>query len=98
MARRKRRVFTREYKAEVVELIRKSGRSLSEVAKELDLTRTAVAEWVKQAEVDAGRGGTGALTTAEREELVRLRRDNRRLQMEHEILRKAAAFFAKESA
>ncbi len=98
MARRKRRVFTREYKAEVVELIRKSGRSLTEVAKELDLTRTAVAEWVKQAEVDAGRGGTGALTTAEREELVRLRRDNRRLQMEHEILRKAAAFFAKESA
>jgi transposase len=91
-------VFTREYKAEVVELIRKSGRSLSEVAKELDLTRTAVAEWVKQAEVDAGRGGTGALTTAEREELVRLRRDNRRLQMEHEILRKAAAFFAKENA
>jgi transposase len=98
MARRKRRVFTREYKAEVVELIRKSGRSLSEVAKELDLTRTAVAEWVKQAEVDAGRGGTGALTTAEHEELVRLRRDNRRLAMEREILRKAAAFFAKESA
>jgi transposase-like protein len=98
MARRKRRVFTREYKAEVVELIRKGGRSLTEVAKELDLTRTAVAEWVKQAEVDAGRGGTGALTTAEREELVRLRRDNRRLQMEHEILRKAAAFFAKENA
>ena len=97
MARRKRRVFTREYKAEVVELIRSSGRSIGDVARELELTRTAVAEWVKQAEVDAGRG-TGALTTAEREELVRLRRENRRLVMEHEILRKAAAFFAKESA
>jgi transposase-like protein len=98
MARRRRRAFTREYKAEVVALIRKSGRGVGEVARELDLTRTAVAEWVKQAEVDTGRGGTGELTTAEREELVRLRRENRRLAMEHEILRKAAAFFAKESA
>lgn len=97
MARRKRRMFTKEYKAEVVELIRKSGRSIGSIAKELDLTETAVREWARQAEVDAGRGGTGALTTAEREELVRLRRENRRLTMEHEILRKAAAFFAKES-
>jgi transposase len=97
MARRRRRAFTREYKAEVVELIRKSGRSIGAVAKELDLTETAVRDWVRQAEADAGRGGTGALTTAEREELVRLRRENRRLVMEHEILRKAAAFFAKES-
>jgi transposase len=90
-------MFTKEYKAEVVELIRKSGRSIGSIAKELDLTETAVREWARQAEVDAGRGGTGALTTAEREELVRLRRENRRLTMEHEILRKAAAFFAKES-
>jgi transposase len=97
MAKRKRRAFTREYKAEVVELIRTSGRSIGAVAKELDLTETAVRDWVRQAEVDAGRSGTGALTTAEREELVRLRRENRRLTMEHEILRKAAAFFAKES-
>ncbi len=98
MARRKRRVFTREYKQEVVELIRKGGRGVGAVARELDLTRTAVAEWVKQAGLDAGRGGTGALTTAEREELVRLRRENRTLAMEREILRKAAAFFAKENA
>ena len=48
--------------------------------------------------MDAGRGGPEALTTAVHEELVRLRRENRRLQMEHEILRKAAAFFARESA
>ena len=97
MARRKRRGFTREYKAEVVELIRTSGRSIGVIAKELDLSETAVRRWAQQATVDAGRGGTGALTTAEREELVRLRRENRRLAMEREILRKAAAFFAKES-
>ena len=97
MAKRKRRAFTREYKAEVVELIRSSGRGIGAIAKELDLTETAVRRWAQQAEVDAGRGGTGALTTAEREELVRLRRENRRLAMEREILRKAAAFFAKES-
>jgi len=97
MARRKRRGFTREYKAEVVELIRTSGRSVGAVAKELDLSETAVRRWAQQVTVDAGRGGTGALTTAEREELVRLRRENRTLAMEREILRKAAAFFAKES-
>ncbi len=93
MARR----FTKEYKAEVVELIRTSGRSIGAVAKQLDLSETAVRRWAQQAAVDAGRGSTGALTTAEREELVWLRRENRRLTMEHEILRKAAAFFAKES-
>jgi transposase len=61
----------------------------------LDLSETAVRRWAQQAAVDAGRGGTGALTTAE--QLVRLRRENRTLAMEREILRKAAAFFAKES-
>jgi transposase len=97
MARRKRRGFTKEYKAEVVELIRTSGRSIGAIAKEMDLSETAVRRWAQQATVDAGRGSTGALTTAEREELVRLRRENRTLAMEREILRKAAAFFAKES-
>ena len=97
MARRKRRAFTREYKAEVVELIRTSGKSIGAVAKELDLTETAVREWVKQAEVDRGRGAAGALTTAEREELSQLRRRVKTLEMEREILKKATAFFAKES-
>jgi len=98
MARRKRRAFTREYKQQVVELIRSGRRKAGAVAKDLDLSETAVRRWVSQTEVDAGRGGTGALTTAEREELVRLRRENRTLAMEREILRKAAAFFAKENA
>jgi len=97
MARRKRRVFSREYKAQIVGQVRTSGRSVSAIVREHDLSETAVRRWLSQAEVDAGRGVTGALTTSEREELVRLRRENRRLQMEHEILRKAAAFFAKEN-
>ena len=97
MAKRKRRAFSAEYKAEVVELIRKSGKSVGAVARALDLTETAVRAWVKQADVDAGQGPTGALTTAEREELAQLRRRVKTLEMEREILKKATAFFAKES-
>jgi transposase len=98
MGRRARRKFSAEYKAEVVELCRTSGKSIGRIAKEMELTETCVREWVRQAEVDAGRGPAGALTTAEREELSKLRRENQTLRMEREILRKAAAFFAKESA
>lgn len=98
MAKRKRRVFTTEFKAEAVRLVRESGKSVPTVARELDLTETALRSWVRQAEVDAGRGAPGALTSEEREELGRLRRETRTLRMEREILKKAAAFFAKESA
>ena len=66
------------------------------VARELDLTETALRSWVRQAEIDASRGASGALTTEEREELGRLRRDNRTWRMERDILKKATAFFAKE--
>src|SRR5512132_3530448 len=97
MARRKRRSFTPEYKAEAVRLVQVGDRSVREVAKALDLTETALREWVKNAAVDAGKGPPGAVTTAEREELVQLQRDNKRLEMEREILKKAAAFFARES-
>ncbi len=97
MAKRKRRSFTREYKAEVVDLIRQSGKSVGAVARELDLTETAVRRWVAQAEIDSGGGPAGALTTAEREELAGLRKRVRTLEMEREILKKATAFFAKES-
>ena len=68
------------------------------MATDLDLTETALRDWVKRAAVDAGQGPLGALTTAEREELGELRRRVKRLEMEREILKKAAAFFAKESA
>ena len=94
---RKRRSFNAEFKAEAVRLCRVGDRSIKQVAKDLDLTETALREWVKRADVDVGKGPPGALTTAEREELTRLRRENKRLQMEREILKKAAAFFAKEN-
>ncbi len=97
MAKRKRRTFTPEFKAEAVRLCRVGDRTVREVAKNLDLTETALREWVKRAGVDAGQDPAGALTTAEREELTRLRRENKRLQMDREILKKAAAFFAKET-
>jgi transposase len=90
---RPRRFFPPEYKAEVVELIRTTGKSVGQVARELDLTETAVREWVKRADLDAGRRSDG-LTTSERDELRKLRRENRDLREEREILRKAAVFFA----
>ncbi len=97
MARKTRRSFTKEYKAEVVELIRKSGKTVGAICRDLDLTETAVRRWVQQAEVDSGGGPAGALTTAEREELAQLHRRVKTLEMEREILKKATAFFAKES-
>jgi transposase-like protein len=95
--RRKRRAFTPEFKAEAVRLCRVGDRSVRQVADDLDLTETALRAWVKRADIDAGNGPPGALTTAEREELARLRRDNKRLTMERDILKAAATFFAKES-
>lgn len=94
-SRRPRRRFTAEYKAEVVALCRSGGRTIAGVARDLDLTETAVRRWVAQAEVDAGR--RDGLTTAEREELARLRRENRVLREERDILRRATAFFAAET-
>ena len=95
---RKRRKFTPEFKAETVELIRTSDKSIGQICRELDLTETAVRRWLQQAEIDAGRGPTGALTTEEREELRRLRKENRQLRMEREILKRATVFFAKENS
>ena len=96
MPRRNRRFFTPEQKADAVRLVRKVG-SVSRVAKDLDLTETALRKWVQQAEVDEGRGSDGALTTEEKAELQQLRRENRTLRMERDFLKKAAAFFAKEN-
>ena len=94
-ARRARRSFTPEFKAEIVELCGRGDRSIGEVSRDFDLTETAVREWVKQAEIDAG--DRPGLTIAEREELTELRRENRRLQQDVEILKRATAFFAKET-
>ena len=93
--RRKRRSFTREYKAEVVRLVRTSGKTIPQVARELDLGETAVRAWVQRGEIDEKRDPHGPLTTEERAENVRLRRELRTVTMERDFLRKAAAFFAR---
>src|SRR6476660_8369092 len=97
MAKRKRRAFNAAFKAEAVRRCKVGDRTIGQGAKDLDLTETALRDWVRRAEIDAGKGPPEALTTAEREELVRLRRENKRLAMERDILKAAATFFAKES-
>src|SRR5258706_7764936 len=87
MAKRKRRAFTTEFKAQAVRIVRESGKSVGVVARELDLTETALRSWVRQAEIDVGRGAPGALTTEGREGLGRLRLANRALRMERRILK-----------
>jgi transposase len=94
--KRQRRNFTDDFKAGAIRLVLDEGRSVATVARDLDLTESSLRNWVEQAKANAGRGRPGALTTVEREELTRLRRENRILQEEREILKKAAAFFAKE--
>ena len=93
---RPRRFFPPEYKAEVVEHLQSTGKTVGQVARELDLTETAVRQGVRQAELDAGHRHDG-LTTAEGEELGRLRGEVRELRQEREILPKAAVFFARET-
>ena len=97
MAQKKRRTFTPEFKAEVVGLCLKGDRSIGQVSRDLGLTESGVRGWVKQHAVDAGGGPPSALTTDERAELRRLRREIRQLKEDREILKKAAAFFAKEN-
>jgi transposase len=96
--KRPRRTHSREFKSETAALVRTGGRSVAQVAHELDLADSLVRSWVQQAEVDAGQGPAGALTTAEKEELAQLRREVKVLRMEREILKRAATFFAKENA
>jgi transposase len=95
--RRPRRRFDEDFKAQAVRLVLDEGKPVTAVAHDLDLTETALREWVKRARADRTHGRTG-LTTAEREELARLRKENRELRTEREILKKAAVFFAKHQA
>jgi transposase len=89
---RARRSFAPEFKAEIVELCQRGDRSIGRVARDFDLTETAVREWVRQAERDAGTQSDGGLTSAERQELSALRRENRRLRQDVEVLKRASAF------
>ncbi len=95
MERRKRRKFTPEYKAEIVRLVRSSDKSIGQVAEELSLTESAVRAWVKRADIDEKKDPRGPLTTEERSEMARLRRELKTVTMERDFLRKAAAFFAR---
>jgi transposase len=91
----KRRIFSPEFKAEAVRLVVEEGRSINDVANSLDLYHSSLANWVKQAKVNP----VGiASPTPEQLELRELRKRVRKLEMEREILKKAAAFFAKENS
>lgn len=93
---RRRRTFTPEFKAEAVRLATQPGRSIRQVAKELDLSESCLSDWVKQAKVNQRSSSTGPLTTDERAELAQLRRELRVAQEERDFLKKAAAYFAKD--
>ena len=90
-----RRAYAPEYRRQLVELVH-AGRTPEELAREFEPTAQSIRNWVALSERNGGRGN-GSLTTAEREELCRLRRENRQLRLEREILSKAAAWFARET-
>ena len=90
---RPRRSFTPEFKAEIVELCQRGDRTVRQVSQDFDLTETAVRDWVKQADLDAGTRSDG-LSSDEKAELAALRRENRRLREDVDILKRATAFFA----
>ena len=95
-SRRSRRRFTDDFKQQAVRFVLEEGKSVGAVARELDLVPSALGTWVKHAQADRTKGRTG-LTTAEREELIRLRKALRIAEEERDILKKATAFFAKQS-
>jgi transposase len=92
---RPRRSFPPEFKAEIVELCRRGDRSIGQVARDFDLTETNVRTWVKQAQIDQGE--RPGLTSEERAELARLRHENRQLRLDNETLKRATAFFSRET-
>ena len=87
--------FPPEFKRDVVRVARRGDLSIAEVAADFDISEESVRRWMRQADIDDGI--KDGLTTAEQAEIVQLRRQNRRLEMENEILRRAAAYFAKDS-
>lgn len=96
--RRVRRQYTAEFKAGAVKLVLDEGKAPADVARSLDVDPSIIGRWVEQARADEGKSRRGTLTTDEKEELARLRKEVRTLRIERDILKKAAAFFAKENA
>ena len=94
--RRPRRQFTDEFKAGAVRLVLDGGKSVGAAARDLDLTESALRNWVEQARADRGKGKPGVLTSSEHDKLGRLRKEVRELRMERDVLKKATAFFAKD--
>jgi transposase-like protein len=91
-----RRSFTQEFKQEAVNLTTEPNQSISKVAEDLGVSVSAVRNWVIQEDAGYANGGSGVLTNIERQELLALKKENKLLRMERDILKKAAAFFAKE--
>ena len=98
MSKRKRRIFTKEQKADAVRLVRVSGEGIPTVARDLNLTENSLRSWVRQAAIDEGKGSSDGLTTDEKAEIRRLKKELRQVTMERDFLKKAAAFFAKETS
>jgi transposase len=86
-----------EFRRRAVELARERSKPVAELAKELRISESCLRNWLAQADADEAGGSEGRLTTAEKKELAQLRRDKRRLEMENEILKRAAAYFAREN-
>ena len=95
--RRERRSFNDEYKQQVLELIRVGDKSVSQICRDLDLTQSSVRKWIKADQTTNGTMTQNSLSETDQQELERLRTENKRLKMERDILKKATAFFAKES-
>ena len=94
-AKRPRRRFSDEFKRDAVEIVNSSGKSIAQVARELGIYDSTLGSWVKQDEID--RGVRDGVSTSDREEVTELRRENARLRMERELLKRAVAFWVKES-
>jgi transposase-like protein len=98
MGRKKRRSYTAEFKVEAARLATQGDKPIREIARNIGVSESALRRWVGQLDIDTGKGPPGALTTEERAELTQLRREIRQIRMERDFLKKAAAFFARESS
>ncbi len=98
MSKRTKRRYTKEQKEDAVRLVRVSGQSVNQTAKDLGIPQNTLQNWVRQGKIDAGEGPEGAWTTEERVELRKLKKELRRVTMERDFLKKVSAYFAKEES